>query len=76
MDEFITILKGIISRQDNDIDITPDSHLIRDLGVSSLEMMMIICKIEDYYNIKISLNDLQKAQTVLDLFNLTSCITN
>lgn len=75
MDEFITILKEIISRQDNDMDITPNSLIIKDLGVSSLEMM-IICKIEDFYHINISLSDLQKAQTVSDLFNLTWSTTD
>ena len=45
-----------------------DETLLTDLGLSSLDMMILICKIEKIYKIDIDLTMLKNIKTVKDFY--------
>lgn len=49
------------------IQITEDTHLIRQMGLSSVETMMLISDLEDRFGISIPVSALRSVQTVGDL---------
>ena len=49
------------------IELTEDTALVADIGLSSLEVMEFIEKIEDHFDISIPLNILPDVNTVGDL---------
>lgn len=52
---------------DNDTEITAVTHLFTDLGLSSVEVMMLISDLEDAFGISIPASALQTVQTAGDL---------
>ncbi len=49
--------------------ITHDTTLIGDIGLSSLELIMIVCDIEKVYNVEISIDDVADFITVGDMIS-------
>lgn len=49
------------------MNIESDSRIVEEFGLSSVEVMEIIGKAEDYFDVLISLDDLENIQTVGDL---------
>ena len=50
-----------------DITLTEDSELVTELGLSSLQVMMLVEQIEDHFDISVPLNILPDIRTVRDL---------
>ena len=50
-----------------DIELTEETALVADIGLSSLEVMEFIEKIEDHFDISIPLNILPDVNTIRDL---------
>nr|WP_288974216.1 acyl carrier protein [uncultured Blautia sp.] len=48
-------------------NISRDTHLLRDLDMTSMEIMNLCCSIEDMYEIEILDEDLYKIQTVQNI---------
>ncbi len=49
--------------------ITHDTTLVGDIGLSSLELIMIVCDIEKVYNVEISIDDVADFITVGDMIS-------
>ena len=50
-------------------DITPETSLIDDLGADSLDLIEIVMKLEDLYDIQIEDDELEKIVTVQDVID-------
>ena len=50
-------------------NVTPESNLITDFGLSSFEIAELVCAIEDELDIEIPEKDLMKIKTVGDIYN-------
>ncbi|MBQ7345381.1 MAG: acyl carrier protein [Oscillospiraceae bacterium] len=61
------ILRTVQDATDAATPITAETHLIRDLGLSSVETMMMVTDLEDQFGIKIPTRSLRNVQTVSDL---------
>ena len=71
MEDFIKLLEDSISLKDEQLKITPDMELINDVGITSLDMMVVVLEIERKYNKKLPLEKLMEVKTVTDLYLLT-----
>lgn len=61
------IFTVILNSTETEVDITETTHLIRDMGLSSVEVMMMISDLEDWFDIEIPPSRLRQVQTVGDL---------
>ena len=52
----------------DDAEITEDTDLITDAGLSSFDAMMIFEQIQEQYHIEAKLDDIQDVRTVSDIF--------
>lgn len=52
------------------VDIEPQTHLIQDLGISSLQLVELRLLIEERGSVRVGAEDLSKCGTVLDVVNL------
>ena len=66
------ILSLVQESTETDFPITPETHLIRDMGLSSVEIMLLISDLEDHFDITISPTQLRNAQTIGDLTQLVA----
>ncbi|MGN8677813.1 acyl carrier protein [Oscillospiraceae bacterium HCP3S3_F4] len=71
MEDFIKLLEDSISLKDEQLKITPEMELINDVGMTSLDMMVVVLEIEHKYNKKLPLEMLMEVKTVTDLYMLT-----
>lgn len=71
MEDFIKLLEDSISLKDEQFKITPEMELINDVGMTSLDMMVVVLEIEYKYNKKLPLEKLMEVKTVTDLYMLT-----
>ena len=71
MEDFIKLLEDSISLKDEQHKITPEMELINDVGMTSLDMMVVVLEIEHKYNKKLPLEMLMEVKTVTDLYMLT-----
>ena len=51
-------------------EITPEKHLINDLGADSLDIVEVSMMLEREFNVKFDEDDHAKIKTVSDLYNL------
>ena len=66
--EYLDFLYSALETQNRkDIELTEDTALVADMGLSSLEVMEFIEKIEDHFDISIPLNILPDVNTIGDL---------
>ncbi len=70
MEDFIKLLEDSISLKDEQLKITPEMELINDVGMTSLDMMVVLLGIENKYIIKLPLEELINVKTVADLYSL------
>ena len=52
------------------VEVTPESDIVRDLGVVSLTLMNIVMELEDVFELSIPLDRLADVETVGDLAGL------
>ena len=71
MDSFIVFLKEIITLKDEQMEIKPEMELVGDIGITSLDMMVIVLEIERKYNKNLPFEKLLNVKTVIDLYMLT-----
>lgn len=55
-------------------NITPQSNLLMDFGLTSLDLAEIVCDIEDEFDIEIPEKDLVKIKTVHDIYEYVDAI--
>jgi acyl carrier protein len=66
--EYLTFLYSALESQNKkQIALSEDTALVADIGLSSLEVMEFIEKIEDHFDISIPLNILPDVNTIGDL---------
>lgn len=65
------ILKRVIdlfaAMADTDDEITEESELIEDLGISSMDVLFLISSLEEEFGIKISEKEVRKMATIGDV---------
>ena len=61
------LFTAIAEHNKKEIEVTADTALVADMGLSSLEVMEFIETIEDHYDISIPLNILPDVNTLGDL---------
>ena len=66
------ILALVRESTETELPLEPDTHLIRDLGLSSVEIMLLISDLEDHFDITISAAQLRHVQTIHDLTQLVT----
>ena len=64
------VIRIISDATQTDMVITPDTHLIRGLGLTSVETTMIVADLEDRFAVNIPGKFLRDVWTVRDLCNL------
>ena len=72
MEDFIKLLEDSISLKDEQLKITSEMELINDVGMTSLDMMVVVLEIERKYNKKLPLEKLMEVKTVTDLYALAT----
>ena len=55
----------------NDLEITQSSRLDGDLGLSSLDIVSVISKLESMHNVHFEAEQAEKIKTIGDLVNIT-----
>jgi acyl carrier protein len=66
--EYLTFLYSALESQNkNHVELSESTALVADIGLSSLEVMEFIEKIEDHFDISIPLNILPDVNTIGDL---------
>ena len=61
------LFSALESQNKKSLELTEDTALVADIGLSSLEVMEFIEKIEDHFDISIPLNILPDVNTIGDL---------
>lgn len=64
------ILAVVRDATETEMEITEHTHLIRQMGMSSVEIMMMVSELEDAFGIEIPPAALRHVQTVGDLCSL------
>ena len=62
--EVLSLLRKFTNEE---LEITGDSHIMRDLDLDSVKVMELMMEIEDHFDISVPLNTLPNVQTVNDL---------
>ena len=67
-DEVLTTTVSIVSRLvEADIELSADTELLEDVGMTSLQVMELVLEIEEEFDISFPLNRLPDIQTIKDL---------
>lgn len=61
------VFATIQSSTETELPISENTHLIREIGLSSIEAMLLLSDLEDRFGINIPANRLRDIQTVNDL---------
>lgn len=61
------ILDIIRESTETEMELTPETHLVRELGLSSVETMLLLSDLEDRFGITVPASSLRSIQTVNDL---------
>jgi acyl carrier protein len=56
-----------VSKRTQTMAITPNSRFVDDLALDSLDLVGVLMKLEDQYDVKIELDDVPDIRTVADL---------
>jgi acyl carrier protein len=65
--EVITTAVRSVSKRTTTMVITPNSLLVEDLILDSLDLVGVLMKLEDHYGFKIELDEVPNIRTVADL---------
>ena len=63
-EEILTIIRD---STETELELTPETHLTREIGLSSVETMLLLSDLEDRFGIDIPASSLRNIQTVNDL---------
>ena len=66
---FEIIKNIIIDNFDEEEIITLETHLVSDLGIDALDLMELICEIEEEFDLEIADEDAKRLKTVADIVN-------
>lgn len=61
------VIAVIKESTETELDITVQTHLIKEMGLSSVEAMLLLSDLEDRFDIRIPATKLRNIQTVNDL---------
>ena len=61
------ILTVVSNSTETELELTENTHLLRDMGLTSVEIMMLISDLEDHFGITISADRLHGVQIIADL---------
>ena len=64
------IIETILDSTETDIDVTEETHIVNEMGLSSVEIMMLVSDLEDHFGITIPTALLRNVRTVGDLSEL------
>lgn len=70
--KIIDIIKKTADIND-DVKINKDSNLILDLGLSSFEMCLLICELEEEFHVNIGFDNIDDSVTIGKLYELLGC---
>lgn len=70
LDKVIEIFSSMTEAE----EITKDSELIDDLGLSSMDLMFLISSLEDEFSIKVSEKQIRKMVTVEDVVDVIASL--
>ncbi len=65
--KIISIIRDNVEEK-QDVDITPESELVRDLAVDSLNSLLILFELEQEFSISLDETDFSRLKTVSDIF--------
>lgn len=65
--EVITESIRAVSKRTRTMTIRPESVLVDELALDSLDLVGVLMKLEDHYGLKIELDDIPNMQTVEDM---------
>ena len=52
-------------------DVVPHSKLVKDMGFSSFQIMLLLCEMEELFHVQIPINKINNNITVTDLIDLS-----
>ncbi len=64
-DRVSTIIRDYVQR--DDLDITPETDVLSDLGINSLELVELVCAFEMEFDMDIPEKDIRQFMTVQDI---------
>lgn len=64
-DRVSTIIRDYVQR--DDLDITPETDVLSDLGINSLELVELVCAFEMEFDMDIPEKDIRQFMTVEDI---------
>ena len=65
-----TVHNIIKDSSETELELTPQTHLIQEIGLSSVEAMLLLSDLEDVFHIQIPVTALREVETVGDLTQL------
>lgn len=69
-EEILENVQNMVGRLSDREECPPDLDLMDEAGLSSIEIMELLCSLEDTYGVKIAPRDLRLVATVEDLAGL------
>ena len=70
MEDFIKLIEESITLKDEQLVITPEMEISKDIGMTSLDIMVVVLAIERKYEKHLTIESLMKVKTVADLYSL------
>lgn len=64
------IIDVIVDSTETDLEVTERTHLVKELGLSSVETMMLVSDLEDRFGVSIPGSKLRNVRRVKDLFQI------
>lgn len=61
------IIAVIVKSTETELEVTEETHLVKELGLSSVEAMILLSDLEDRFGIRIPVSRLRNVRTVNDL---------
>lgn len=69
------VLNTVILSTETELEISKNTCLIQDMGLSSIEVMILISDLEERFKIRIAASRLRNVQTIGDLCTIvTECL--
>ncbi len=70
MEQFIALIEKCITKKDEQMTITADMEMVKDIGMTSLDMMVLLCATEQTYDVILPICQLAGIKTIGDLYAL------
>lgn len=68
------IIDTIVESTETELGVTEEMYLVKDLGLSSMEVMVLLSDLEEGFGIRIPVSRLSRVQTVGDLSDVVIAI--